>query len=481
MELSIKMTDKRVKSIKSVKTPKIKTGVLNKGKVFKIILAIFLVLITSTVFYFLYKGYKATKDFGFQFNPGQIIEKKKIPELKKDSTGKYTNVLIVGIDTRENTQLLNTDVIIVGSYNHETKNIVMISVPRDFHAQTHLDKIWFNKINSTYMVNEKKLEGSGLPVLEQVVEGITGLEIQYHAMIDFNGFVDLIDAVGGVYVNVENSFTDYMYPLRSGYQTISFKAGPQLMDGDTALKYARSRHSQQNGEGSDYARARRQQKVIDALKDAILSSETLLNPTKLMNMFSSVQNNVKVSEFTLEDIQAGVNILKNMKDDTTSSTYSFVLDPTIGNYSLIGTDIVKNAGYAIAPKEGLGKYTKIQEFIQLSLNNPPLYSENPSIYIYNTGLGYQDTYTKTNELRTHFKYLNIRFMGTRYSDKEGVYIYSNKEGEYSSSVNTLATYLKIENLTKPEYITTRLNNEDIVLLFGKPIVVQETVTTESTQ
>ena len=251
------------------------------------------------------------------------------------------------------------------------------------------------------------------------------------------------------------------------------------MYGETALKYARSRHSQQNGEVSDYARARRQQKVIDARKDAILSSETLLNPTKLMAMFSSIQNNVKVSEFTLEDIQAGVDILKDIKEETTSSTYSFVLDPTIGNYSLIGTDVVKNAGYAIAPKEGLGQYTKIKEFVQLSLNNPPLYSENPSIYIYNTGLGYQETYTKTNELREHFKYLNIRFMGTKYSDKEGVYIYSNKEGEYSSSVNTLASYLKIENLTKPEYITTRLNNEDISLLFGKAVVAPPTE--ESTQ
>ena len=473
------MTDKEINKIKSVKTPKAKVGGIKKGKILKILLAVFLILFTSTIFYFLYKGYKATKDFGFQFTPGQIIEKKKDPELRKDSTGKYTNVLIVGIDTRENTGLLNTDVIIVGSYNHETKDIVMISVPRDFHAQTHLDKIWFNKINSTYMVNEQKLEGSGLPVLEQVVEGITGLEIQYHAMINFNGFVELIDAVGGVYVNVENSFTDYMYPSGYKYQTVSFQAGPQLMDGETALKYARSRHSQQNGEGSDYARARRQQKVIDALKDAILSSETLLNPTKLMAMFSSIQNNVKVSEFTLEDIQAGVDILKNIKEDTTSSTYSFVLDPTIGNYSLIGTDVVKNAGYAIAPKDGLGQYTKIKEFVQLSLNNPSLYSENPSIYIYNTGLGYQETYTKTNELREHFKYLNIRFMGTKYSDKEGVYIYSNKEGEYSSSVNTLASYLKIENLTKPEYITTRLNNEDISLLFGKAVVAPPTE--ESTQ
>jgi len=474
MELSLNMTDKEIKKVKSVKRPDIKVGNISKKKVVKILISLVLITVVGSIFYFLYKGYKATKDIGFNFSPGQLIEQKKDPELKKDSTGKYTNVLIVGIDTRENTQLLNTDVIIVGSYNHETKDIVMISVPRDFHAQTHLDKLWFNKINSTYMVNEKKLPGSGLTALEQVVEGVTGLEIQYHAMIDFKGFVDLIDSVGGVYVNVDNSFTDYMYPLGTGYQTVSFKAGPQLMDGDTALKYSRSRHSQQNGEGSDYARARRQQKVIDALKDAVLSSETLLNPTKIMGLFSAIQNNVKVSEFDLEDVQAGVNILKSIKDDDKGSTYSFVLDPTAGNYSLISTNIVKNAGYAIAPKEGLGKYTNIHEYIQLTLNNPTLYSENPSIYVYDVGLGYQETYKKTQELRDHFKYLNIKFMGTKYRDKEGIHVFSHKDDEYSYSVNTLAKYLKIESTVKPEYITTRLNNENISILFGKTVVVQPT-------
>lgn len=474
MELSLNMTDKEIKNARIVKKPDINVGNIKKKQVVRILISVVIIIIVGSLFYLLYRGYKATKDIGFNFSPGQLIEKRKDPELKKDSTGKYTNVLIVGIDTRENTKLLNTDVIIVGSYNHETKDIVMISVPRDFHAQTHLDKYWFNKINSTYMVNEEKSPGSGLTVLEEVVEGITGLEIQYNAMIDFKGFVDLIDSVGGVYVNVENSFTDYMYPLGTGYQTISFKAGPQLMDGDTALKYSRSRHSQQNGEGSDYARARRQQKVIDALKNAVLSSETLLNPTKIMGLFSAIQNNVKVSEFDLEDVQAGVNILKSIKEDDKGATYSFVLDPTAGNYSLISTNVVKNAGYAIAPKEGLGKYTKIHEYIQLTLKNPTIYSENPSIYIYDVGLGYQETYEKTKKLRDSLKYLNIKFMGTRYRDKEGVYIFSHKEEEYSYSVNTLATYFKIENTVKPEYITTRLNNENISILFGKTVVVQPT-------
>jgi len=94
------------------------------------------------------------------------------------------------------------------------------------------------------------------------VEELVGEEIQYYAMIDLKGFVNLIDSLDGTYINVENSFTDYMYPADNnvGYQTVTFTAGPQTMDGDIALKYARSRHSMDNGEGSDFARARRQQK-----------------------------------------------------------------------------------------------------------------------------------------------------------------------------------------------------------------------------
>ena len=72
-----------------------------------------------------------------------MIQKKKEPELKRDSSNKYTNVMLVGIDTRANTELLNTDVIIVGSYNHETNDIAMFSIPRDFWAKPLSDGKYF--------------------------------------------------------------------------------------------------------------------------------------------------------------------------------------------------------------------------------------------------------------------------------------------------------------------------------------------------
>lgn len=469
MEVSINMSDK------DLNRRRIPTTVARKRRpsLLSLLLGAILVLVVTTGGYLLYKGYKVSSDIGFQFSPGNILQPKKEPELKRDSTGKYTNVLLVGIDTREAGNLMNTDTIIVVSYNYETNDVIMISIPRDFHVQTDPKKYWFNRINAVYAINEQRSKGSGLDALKNVVEEITTLEIQYHAMIDYKGFTELIDAVGGIYVNVENSFTDYMYPKGTGYQTITFKAGPQLMDGDTALKYSRSRHSMHNNEGSDFARARRQQNVIASFRDTVLSSETLLNPKKVMDLMSAIQNNIKISEFTIDDIQAGINLLKTFKEKN-GTTYSFVLDPSSGNSSLITSQNVVNTGaYAIGPIEGLGKYTKINEYVELLLKNPQLYSENPSIYVYNAGLGYQETYKKTEELREQFKYLNIRFIGNLYNDKEGVYVFSNKEGEYEYSVGALSKYIKTASTTKPEFVTTNLRGENISILFGKEIPISQ--------
>ncbi len=475
MEVSINMSDRE---LAKTKIPRYNGGrTKKKTSWLLLVLAILLIGSITSGIYLLYKGYKVSSDIGFQFTPTNILKPEKKPELKKDSTGKYTNVMLIGVDTREKGNLMNTDTIIVASFNYETKDIVMISIPRDFYVQVNQNKYWFNKINSAYAINEQKKKDSGLPALRSIVEEMTGMEIQYHAMIDFNGLVQLIDAVGGVYVNVDNSFTDYEYPKGLKYETISFKAGPQLMDGTTALKYSRSRHSTQNNEGSDFARAKRQQKVIIAFKDVVLSSETLLNPKKIMDLMSAVQNNLKVSEFTIEDIEAGVNLLKEL-DKNKGNTYSFVLDPSAGNSTLIKVGPNPDISYYIYPADGNGKYDNIKEYVGLMLKDPQLYSENPSIYVYNTGLGYQGTYDKTQLLRKSFKYLDIKFLGNLYSDKEGVYIFSNVENSFKYSVDKLSKYIKPTSTTKPEYITTKLRGEDISILFGKEVTnINSDVTT----
>jgi LCP family protein required for cell wall assembly len=414
--------------------------------------------------YLVYKTYKAGKQIGFNLNPSDVISQ-ELATLKKDSSGKYTNALVLGVDTRETNNLLNTDTIILVSYNHETHDVIMMSIPRDFHVQINPEVYWFNRINSVYPTYEAKGEGKGLPRLQEIVTKITGKEIQYYAMINFKGFVELIDSLGGINVNVENSFTDYRFPTEPGYKTVSFEAGPQHMDGQTALEYARSRHSLDNNEGSDFARAKRQQKVIEAVIDKIISN-SLLDPQSVMNLFNVIQDNVKISEFTLKDIEAGVKELKKFQED--GETYSFVLDPTAGAGKLVTSqNVVNTEAYAIGPVKGLGQYQDIQEYMKHVWSNPKLYEENPVIRVYDTGLGYTEAREKYLDLTKQFPYLKIYYAGTLYNDKESTISYiNNSEKNYDHSLKTVNEYIKPDSTQKPEYITTKLNGEDITILYG---------------
>jgi LCP family protein required for cell wall assembly len=344
----------------------------------------------------------------------------------------------------------------------------MLSITRDFHVEINTSN-WYSRINSVYSSAEQRKEGTGLEELKNTVEEITRQQIQYHALVDYNAFVDIIDTVGGITINVENSFTDYMYPSGIGYQTVTFVAGPQEMDGETALQYARSRHSMDNDEGTDFARAARQQNVIKALQEKIASTETLTNPKTLMGIFSSVADNLKVSEFTIKDLEAGLELAKNFNNNGGNS-YSFIMDPTIGNNQLVERKSLESGAYAIGPVLGLGRYEDIQGFFSQMYSNPALYKEEARILVYNTGLGHQEGYQQTLSLKEKYPYLNISYSGTLYSDKEGTYIYSHDdENPKTETVKILSSILKTENSTQPEYITTNLNGEDVTILLGSNI------------
>ncbi len=209
------------------------------------------------------------------------------------------NVLLLGIGGPGHDGPYLTDTMIVMSYRPSTKQVAMISIPRDLVVD--IPGYDFRKINNVLSIGrDNKYPGGGEALTVKVVSNLLDLPIQYYARVDFNGFADVIDQVNGVTVNVESSFYDPLYPDNNyGYNPISFKAGEQTMDGATALKFARSRHGT-NGEGSDFARAARQQKIIFALKEKLLSFGTLSNPLKISDILQSLgthsQTNMEVWE-----------------------------------------------------------------------------------------------------------------------------------------------------------------------------------------
>jgi len=470
MTIQMEMQDKNLSKIESIKKEKPQSFDKPKKKFNykKLIIILIILLVLSGIGFVVYKGYVLSKGIGFKLDSSSLLSREE-PELKKDSSGQLTNALIVGIDTRETGEEHSTDTIIVLSYNHSTNKALMISIPRDFNVEIGKNSGWYSRINAVYATAENKEEGTGLKALKETVEKVTDMEIQYYGMVDLKGFTKIVDAVGGIDINVEKSFTDYLYPIGKSYKTVSFEAGPQTMDGTTALEYARSRHSQQNNEGSDYARARRQQKVIVALKDKVLSSDTLTDPRKILEIVESLAKNIKVSEFTINDIEAGLK-LANKFNEQNGKIYSFVLDPTSGNYSLI--EVKSTEPYAIAPKEGLGKYTNIQEYLEKIMKEPALYSEKPNIYVYDTGLGNTAVQKKITEMKKEYPYINITFNGTLFKDKEGIAVYSNTE-DYADSIDTLAKYLGTEQKTKPDYITTKSGSTGVTILLGKEVQLEK--------
>lgn len=225
-----------------------------------------------------------------------------------------TNILFLGTGGEGHDGGNLTDTIIFFSLNLKSNSTTMVSIPRD---------IWVPslsaKINAAYEIGEKEATGSGNLLVEDAVYEITGEPIHFTVMMDFAGFQHLIDTLGGIDVTVDKGFIDEMYPiagkendlcdgdpqLRCRFETLNFEKGLQHMDGTTALKFSRSRHSNDLEEGTDFARAVRQQKVIAAIKAKALSPSILLNPTRIKQFRDVVLKYVKVNpELTDNQISA---------------------------------------------------------------------------------------------------------------------------------------------------------------------------------
>ena len=185
------------------------------------------------------------------------------------------NVLMLGMDSREedSDDIPRTDTMILFSMDPVSRTAGMLSIPRDLWVE--IPGFDYSKINTAYRLGEVyNIGGRGPGLAISTVENLLGMEIDYYAIVDFNAFEDFIDELGGITVVVPDKIV--VDPLGK-HNTETLKAGEQQMPGYLALAYARSR----NSSGSDFDRAARQQQVVMAIRDRILSAEML--PTLIKN------------------------------------------------------------------------------------------------------------------------------------------------------------------------------------------------------
>lgn len=306
------------------------------------------------------------------------------------------NVLLLGIGGGEHDGPNLTDTMIFASIDQNNKKINLVSIPRD---------LWMpelkHKINFAYADGEVKKKGGGIIEAKATVSHLLGQQIDYVVRIDFDGFVKAVDMVGGLDIIVDNALDDNQYPLNGHeidscghtdqeiaslsakiatgsasevdsfpcrYEHLHFDKGPQKMNGENALKFVRSRHANDR-EGSDFARSKRQGKVIAAFKDKIFSINTILNPVKMINLVGvlsgSIDTNIKEDEY--DDFIKLANKLKGAKID------SAILDIGDENTNrlglLVNPDITEEYDnqYVLIPRTGNGNYSEIHTFINCEI------------------------------------------------------------------------------------------------------------------
>ncbi|OGE77633.1 hypothetical protein A3J19_01360 [Candidatus Daviesbacteria bacterium RIFCSPLOWO2_02_FULL_41_8] len=300
----------------------------------------------------------------------------------------------------------------IASYNLKTNQVYLFSIPRD---------LWLpalkSKANAAYQIGFPEKNGLGLA--KTVFGNVLGIPVHYGLRVDFRGFVKAIDVIDGIEVVVEKPFDDYLYPIQGSesdscgntekemefneeearklniepgkrvilitkenqiatdsaeekkgmkyfscrYEHISFEKGSTKMSGAVALAYVRSRHGT-NGEGSDFARSKRQQKIIEAVRNKLLSLETLTNPQKISDLLETLGKSVD----TDISIKEAIDFYKLSKK--ISSTANFILDDSAksglpdGRKSLLVHPPASDYGGAYVLVSQDDDFSLVQEYVR---------------------------------------------------------------------------------------------------------------------
>ncbi|HSX49011.1 MAG TPA: LCP family protein [Candidatus Saccharimonadales bacterium] len=284
------------------------------------------------------------------------------------------NILILGVGGAGHDSPDLTDTMIFASVSTISKKISLVSLPRDIWVPSLRDKI-----NSAYMYGKGKAgTKAGLILAKSTAEDVLGQKIGYAVLLDFSAFKDVVDTLGGVTVEVKNSFTDNQYPIAGKendncngditfacrYTTVTFNSGPQEMNGDRALEFVRSRHAS-GIEGSDIARSARQQLVISAIAKKALNFQQLSNLRTDNKLFQIVMDNVETDLTPYEEATLS-RYLVNAKGNLKSYTIPDALLYNPPNEYKYFNNLYSHA-YVFIPARADGTWSDVQSWVKTVL------------------------------------------------------------------------------------------------------------------
>ncbi len=245
-------------------------------------------------------------------------------------------LLLLGTDRRPDEapdDYPRTDAMMLVRIDPKQQRIALLSMPRDLWVE--IPGYWYNRINTAYQTGETYAPGSGMQLAAQTVSNVFQIRVDYVVMINFQGFIGLIDTIGGVTIDVEKELYDARYPTMDyGYMEAHFLPGPQHMDGQTALIYSRIRHPD-----SDFMRIQRQQKVMIAI------GARLRERGDLQNLLAVDQITGALKDFVRTDMpkERIVNLIWSMRDHEITRVERYKVTTDMVTWG-VGNDI-----YALVP------------------------------------------------------------------------------------------------------------------------------------
>lgn len=321
-----------------------------KKRWFKII-AIIIILFLGVGGYFAWKtGYILNKISGSHSNPlASLLGGASQPQSQEGRT----NILLLGMRGADDPHGgLLADSIMVASFDTKNNKVAMISVPRDLYVQIP-ETTERGKLNSVYAYWEGSGRNQGLPKMEEMMQTITGLKIDHAVAINFEGFRQLIDAVGGVDVKLPKAFYETKQFVEGNECGGSFTlpAGTNHLNGEKALCYSRARE-----ETNDFDRSKRQQVILKALKNKMISLGTLTDFGKINNILNIIGANVK-TDMTPDEMKGFYEQYSNMKEADIVQRVFENSDKGL----LKVPDASSSLGYILVPIAGQDNYSQLQD------------------------------------------------------------------------------------------------------------------------
>lgn len=412
------------------------------------------------------------------FNLGTVasIAGEKLPA----DSGGFTNLVLIGQGNDNHDGKDLTDTIIVASMDpNHTKSVVLLSIPRDVYF-LKTEKMGKGKINSFYRDYKSYLQHrEGMEPKEASLEALRelgtevgrnlGLEIHHAVKVNFTAFTEAVDALGGIDIEVPEDIVDTEYPDEQyGYETFEIRAGPQHLDGETALKYARSRSTT-----SDFSRSARQQLILRAIGQKAKDEGYLRDSGFITKMVQTLSKNVETTMSMREmiglaelggkiDRQHIVTIQLNDRNalyDGFVEPGGFLYDPPRNLFG--GASVMLPVSIPEFPVT----WRQPQTFVKLLLNGRAAYLANPRINILNNGAVSGSARKLATELIRYGFTVDEIANATLPAEQEEPIVFAAAEGQADLAM-FFASLLQFQATEKPAALPA---NEvaDITIILGK--------------